>query len=1139
MTTSPRRAAVGADSDNAVSRITQRPDPDVEAQVPSRTAHCEAGSPLLPKPIANLVSFATRSTSFAIRTSSTIGGYGVDAAKLATLSSLELGRALFQGVLTRAIKDTNPRSNSAQAAAANLNNFVDQIALWAASGFNLTSTALSMLSDSSQVVLLTLDRFFGSTESSRAIASIISMIRREFQFPALGGLGEQVKVTDLVLAFCALAYLQRSCRSLLEDERRATRVEETIWDVVVLNDDRRLDIQEEGSFRDSTRGAIAGVRNAAPYSDQGAQGNQGDQRDHRLSMLQLEREIMMSLPDNVKVSISKEVTTSETITVNIIGDAQQCRFEPPVGVELIDEQRGNTHTHSHSEHGGQVTCSQYVLRQERRHERKMSLGKLGADAGHAAGYVEELDSGSEEGSGDGGHDTTPSRLPMLSDASAEQGAHKAIVSTSEVSTSVAASPLLSTGLAPNNDNMPSEKPLPALPGTPTLDTLTSRSHVPIQRQTSSKPLSSLDVDEFGSSSKHTERKGGFRNVLKKSMSVFHKVDSGSEAVARKKMHTFSIPQAEKAAEKVQRQPHEVLHEPSPSLTSYFAVSESIRQSTTTLAETHSIVGADVYRPASMNGDAMILGRVFEEMVPHREPDHRPPTSTSDHRYIEPQSSALYTPAVNRSVVSLVSYHPHHLPSTFSATEEALSRLTQRGTLNGMFPERHFLANITRYMRFASASYGSSFLRVLGMATEMPISTSPDDTHHELRSFAHHTRCDPSSILLSSFIDSQGGSDGTGATNTGVPLVHYISLDHQSKAVVLTCRGTLGFEDVLADMACEYDTLLWRDNRYKVHKGIHASANRLLYGGDGRVLCTLKAALEEFPDYGLILTGHSLGAAVTSLLGIMLSEPGRGPGTPFVTSPEPRTKFLSHHHHTSSSDRPHICLPAGRPIHVYAYGPPATVCTPLRNATRGLITTVVNGADIVPYLSLGLLHDFQGAALAFKMDNSHADPHISGDEPSPLKSEMWRRIRRTFLNAMSHPLSESKRLFVGGVGGSGEDEWAYSTLKALRAHMAGDKLVPPGEVFVVESEEVLRREAFVFTTLGSSSGSGEGGAKRSARNDGNYPLGRPAKRMVLKYVRDVEKRFGEVRFYGSMLTDHSPGRYEAALERLMLGVGVKE
>jgi hypothetical protein len=46
-------------------------------------------------------------------------------------------------------------------------------------------------------------------------------------------------------------------------------------------------------------------------------------------------------------------------------------------------------------------------------------------------------------------------------------------------------------------------------------------------------------------------------------------------------------------------------------------------------------------------------------------------------------------------------------------------------------------------------------------------------------------------------------------------------------------------------------------------------------------------------------------------------------------------------------------------------------------------------------------------------------------------------------------------------------------------------------------------------------------------------------MVLKYVRDVERRFGELRFDASMMLDHSPGRYEAALDRLMVGLGVAE
>ena len=104
----------------------------------------------------------------------------------------------------------------------------------------------------------------------------------------------------------------------------------------------------------------------------------------------------------------------------------------------------------------------------------------------------------------------------------------------------------------------------------------------------------------------------------------------------------------------------------------------------------------------------------------------------------------------------------------------------------------------------------------------------------------------------------------------------------------------------------------------------------------------------------------------------------------------------------------------------------------------------------------------------------------------------------------------------------DDQWAYSALKALRASMLSAKLVPPGEVFCVETMKVLKRDAFVGKAEGSGSGSGSG-------------LGRPAVRSVLRYVRDVQGRFGEVRFGGSMLLDHSPGRYEASLAALGKGV----
>jgi hypothetical protein len=64
--------------------------------------------------------------------------------------------------------------------------------------------------------------------------------------------------------------------------------------------------------------------------------------------------------------------------------------------------------------------------------------------------------------------------------------------------------------------------------------------------------------------------------------------------------------------------------------------------------------------------------------------------------------------------------------------------------------------------------------------------------------------------------------------------------------------------------------------------------------------------------------------------------------------------------------------------------------------------------------------------------------------------------------------------------------------------------------------VLRRDAFLHP-------------------DEEQPIGRPAERIVLRYVKDVEARFSEVRFGATMLLDHSPARYEDVLSKLRLGV----
>jgi pimeloyl-ACP methyl ester carboxylesterase len=448
--------------------------------------------------------------------------------------------------------------------------------------------------------------------------------------------------------------------------------------------------------------------------------------------------------------------------------------------------------------------------------------------------------------------------------------------------------------------------------------------------------------------------------------------------------------------------------------------------------------------------------------------------------------------------------------------ETLDALFQEGKVPGTFPDQHMVRNVRRFARFSSASYGSNFLRVMGLtSSQLNRSTvlQTQDVHHEHHSFSTHTGLPADTILLSSFVDPQG----VGSANSISPLVHFVSIDRDSRAVVLTCRGTLGFEDVLTDMLCDYDDVYWQGQAYQVHKGIHGSARRLLAGLGSRVMATLKAALEEYPDYGLVLCGHSLGGAVASVLAILLSEPSsiQASGAMFVTAPS--LKLISHpNHQTSPSPAPPVTLPAGRPIHVYAYGTPATLSSPLRLATRGLITTIVNSADIVPSLSLGMLHDFRSVALSLKTDTTGAI--------NALKTRVWQRITHALQNVFYVERGPPPPEHIGG-DGLGEDTWAWSALKTLRAGMHHQKLVPPGEIFVVETTRVFDRQ-----TASSAAAVPDSATERVFRS-----LGRPATRVQLKLIRDVEARFGELRFGSSMFSDHSPGRYEASLAALEKGV----
>jgi len=94
----------------------------------------------------------------------------------------------------------------------------------------------------------------------------------------------------------------------------------------------------------------------------------------------------------------------------------------------------------------------------------------------------------------------------------------------------------------------------------------------------------------------------------------------------------------------------------------------------------------------------------------------------------------------------------------------------------------------------------------------------------------------------------------------VPVL-FIAVDSAHGWVVVSVRGTLAATDVVTDLCAESVPFLGG----RAHAGFSASAWQLLKNHGAR----LAATLWEHPDHELVLTGHSMGAAVASLATMLL------------------------------------------------------------------------------------------------------------------------------------------------------------------------------------------------------------------------------------------------------------------------------
>lgn len=1014
--------------------------------------------------------------------------------------------------------------------------------------------------------LSTLNAILGSTESSRAVAAIITLAKDELNKPEAGCTGEVVSYLDLIIGTVGFVMLQRWGRRKTELDFRERHGEETIWDSVIDDKGFRADVvgtRRKGLISLHGNTGAPAVTFASPDGEDTFEAFEratlfdpqtlatSPENPIQLTDEEIQERILKQLPTGARAVITSETLTAKTIKVDIY-NARNAQIEAPPGTIMVSERltQGDG-VGSLTQDGPQQTVIFRTALTRSSSTDIPSTDQLRLTTNDAV----QIDRHDQHD-----HDeilmmgVTPKRISIVDEPTqietlpfSDSDPENEIVESSSSSTP----PTQPKVIGPMANEKKSRRPSP-----PERSSSTNKitSHIPLMKNNKrksiptnkpekngvlKKALKSLSPSQSSTAVKDIPRKNAYQKPLPPPPTQASRSRAPStvrgDIQPRLAFASLSHGTAPLTSPSLQRTSQ---HESS---SSYFALHDRRRDSTVSqTTETYSVQSIES-RPGSptftRTHTRVVSGLTqtrSELALSLKEAESRPESSTTTQNHHRSRSfvPSLYSMATKDSHEAIILAPKTPLPrKSIYEDHNILNSLITEGKAPGIFPDRHLVRTIRRFSRFASASYGSNFLRVMGLtSSEEQLSKSTElmtlNTHHEHSSFSTHTGLPPHTILLSSFFDPKGVTGNTDWSPSAIsPLIHFISIDDDSKAVVLTCRGTLGFEDVLTDMTCDYDDLVWQGRGYKVHKGIHASARRLLGGSGSRVMATIRATLEQYPDYGLVLCGHSLGGAVAAVLAILISEPSNDTSqSAFVTADKP--KLLTHRNTGDqfTSYVPPMTLPAGRPIHVYAYGTPACVSELLRVATRGLITTIVNHADIVPCLSLGILHDFRTVALHLKTDTT--------DALGALKTRVWQRLKNAIASSFyNNPKGPPPPENLAG-DGLGEDTWAWSALKTLRAAMVNDKLVPPGEVFIVETSRVFDR---LDPDVAREAVFGPDDTKDDRTEKLYRALGRPATRVQLKLVRDVETRFGELRFGRDMFGDHSPGRYEAALAALENGI----
>ncbi|KAF8164901.1 hypothetical protein B0H34DRAFT_687065 [Crassisporium funariophilum] len=332
---------------------------------------------------------------------------------------------------------------------------------------------------------------------------------------------------------------------------------------------------------------------------------------------------------------------------------------------------------------------------------------------------------------------------------------------------------------------------------------------------------------------------------------------------------------------------------------------------------------------------------------------------------------------------------------------------------------------------------------------------------------------------------------------------WVLTDHSRGQIVLVLRGTMSLNEIAVDLTCEPELFQpastpshseddedpipgqfafpslsekgasssWEEGakqKYHVHGGMLRMAKLMGEVGKPVQLAVLEALYNNL-DYELVLCGHSLGAGVAAILGMMWADP--------QTCLTVRSSGL----------------PVGRRVYVYCFAPPSLTDAALSRLTDKLIVSLVYSHDVVSRLSLGSIRDLKNAALWLCQANEAGDG-----------SEGWSAV------------TARAKKWKDGSGSPDDMDWFIAVRKTLEANMQNTNMYPPGRVMWAMRDGDLHPAH-----------------QRHPNPEGTKTKGADSQHKLRVFeVLDVEKVFSQLVFARNMLTAHMPHQYDQVLHDLL-------